>query len=258
MIKLTTLVHFSICHRPYPDPDSSKSEEMIQCCMCEDWFHVNHLNCKVPKAELYTEMTCGDCVARTEFLIDYTGQHSLSVVSPEPSDEANTSTVDVTADNSEQKEDTPQAKKMKLSDECKRPLTIANKSYVKGSALFWRGDWRKDLCKCDTCTKMYQALKVEFITDLTDTSHHYEEQGKSNPKPTVYDQSLEALNSLPRVNQINAITGYNRMKDKLFEFLQTFVNNNQIVTEDDIQRFFRNMKESNEGQQAPSQPHFCR
>lgn len=67
-------------------------------------------------------------------------------------------------------------------------------------------------------------------------------------------ESLEALSSLPRVNQIDAITSYNQMKEKLFEFLQTFVVNNQIVTESDIQRFFRNMKD----QTAVHQPHFCR
>jgi hypothetical protein len=31
------------CDRPYPDPDAKAQEEMIQCIMCEDWFHEEHL-----------------------------------------------------------------------------------------------------------------------------------------------------------------------------------------------------------------------
>lgn len=243
----------STCHRPYPDPESTKSEEMLQCCICEDWFHTEHINAKVPKTELYSEMTCGECVEKNDFLVDYLGL-TVTIVSPET--EANTSTVDV--ENSQKDESESSPKRVKLSaDACTRPKSSEN-SYSKGSALFWKGSWRNILCTCEACEKIYKNLNVEFITDLEDTAHCYEERGKKNPKPSNYDASLEALSSLPRVNQINAITGYNRMKDKLFEFLQTFVVNNQIVTEEDIQRFFRNMKESNEGRQEVNQPHFCR
>lgn len=229
---------------------------MLQCCLCEDWFHTDHLNAKVPKTEFYSEMTCGECVAKNDFLVDYLGL-TVTIVTTE-TDTNSSSTVEVENSQNEEEEGGTSPKRMKLSTAaCVRPKISAN-SYIKGSALFWKGEWRKLLCKCEVCEHTYQNLKVEFITDLEDTAHHYEERGKSNPKPSNYDASLEALSSLPRVNQINAITGYNRMKDKLFEFLQTFVVNNQIVTEEDIQRFFRNMKDSNEARQEVNQPHFCR
>lgn len=34
---------YCTCGRPYPDPDAEEQVEMIQCCICEDWFHENHL-----------------------------------------------------------------------------------------------------------------------------------------------------------------------------------------------------------------------
>lgn len=34
---------YCTCGRPYPDPDVEEQEEMIQCCICEDWFHEEHL-----------------------------------------------------------------------------------------------------------------------------------------------------------------------------------------------------------------------
>jgi E3 ubiquitin-protein ligase UBR7 len=28
---------YCVCHRPYPDPEDTVSDEMIQCVCCEDW-----------------------------------------------------------------------------------------------------------------------------------------------------------------------------------------------------------------------------
>jgi E3 ubiquitin-protein ligase UBR7 len=34
---------YCICKRPHPDPDLPEQSEMLQCCICEDWFHEHHL-----------------------------------------------------------------------------------------------------------------------------------------------------------------------------------------------------------------------
>ena len=35
---------YCTCKRPYPDPDCTEDVgEMLQCCVCEDWFHEIHL-----------------------------------------------------------------------------------------------------------------------------------------------------------------------------------------------------------------------
>ena len=34
---------YCTCHRPYPDPEDSVEDLMIQCVVCEDWFHGRHL-----------------------------------------------------------------------------------------------------------------------------------------------------------------------------------------------------------------------
>lgn len=34
---------YCTCNRPYPDPEANEQVEMIQCCICEDWFHEDHL-----------------------------------------------------------------------------------------------------------------------------------------------------------------------------------------------------------------------
>lgn len=30
---------YCVCLRPYPDPDDDTDDQMIQCVVCEDWFH---------------------------------------------------------------------------------------------------------------------------------------------------------------------------------------------------------------------------
>ena len=60
---------YCTCARPYPDPDSEEQIEMIQCCLCEDWFHEEHLGLEssdeIPRDEegepLYEDFICKAC-----------------------------------------------------------------------------------------------------------------------------------------------------------------------------------------------------
>ena len=57
------------CGRPYPDLDAEEQVEMIQCCLCEDWFHEEHLglesSAEIPKDDegepTYEEFICKAC-----------------------------------------------------------------------------------------------------------------------------------------------------------------------------------------------------
>lgn len=250
------------CHRPYPDAENQENDDMIQCVACEDWLHslrpCGTSNAKSPPSEGYGEMICGNCMTKNDFLADYSG---LSVIAVEDENPDDSTLLDVSSLNGSAAAthvDEAPAKKIKLSeDACTRPK-LGNSNYIKGTPIFWKSAlWRNELCKCAACLKLYKDSGVEFLTDIDDTVQMYEEKGKGNEKPSAYDASMQALSALPRVNQIDAISSYNHMKDKLFEYLQTFVVNNQIVTVDDINRFFRNMKDSKQPQPA-QQPHFCR
>lgn len=67
------------CHRPFPDPDGAEQGEMLQCCICEDWFHESHLGLpsshQVPRDDdgepSFDELVCPSCVGRCSFLSDY-------------------------------------------------------------------------------------------------------------------------------------------------------------------------------------------
>ena len=59
------------CSRPYPDEERPEMDtvEMMQCFVCEDWFHSTHLNTVVP--ERYEEMACVACAGKHSFLSVY-------------------------------------------------------------------------------------------------------------------------------------------------------------------------------------------
>ncbi|XP_008787990.3 putative E3 ubiquitin-protein ligase UBR7 [Phoenix dactylifera] len=67
---------YCTCSRPYPDPDAKEQVEMIQCCICEDWFHENHLGLnssnEIPRDEegepLYEDCICQECAVTCSFL----------------------------------------------------------------------------------------------------------------------------------------------------------------------------------------------
>nr|XP_060485558.1 putative E3 ubiquitin-protein ligase UBR7 [Panthera onca] len=65
---------YCICKRPYPDPEDEIPDEMIQCVVCEDWFHGRHLGAIPPESGDFQEMVCPACMKRCPFLWAYAAQ----------------------------------------------------------------------------------------------------------------------------------------------------------------------------------------
>lgn len=79
---------YCTCDLPYPDPNAEEQVEMIQCCICEDWFHEEHIGLqdidKIPKDEgepQYEDFICQGCAVVCSFLTYY--PQTLSA--PDPS-----------------------------------------------------------------------------------------------------------------------------------------------------------------------------
>ncbi|XP_063530415.1 putative E3 ubiquitin-protein ligase UBR7 isoform X2 [Cydia strobilella] len=147
------------------------------------------------------------------------------------------------------------AKKPKLREsDCIRPQGA--RKMFKG-ATFWPSHFRQKLCTCNKCITMYKDLSVLFLIDPEDTVTAYEVLGKEKTDGTAstqYEKGLEALSSLGRIQQINALTEYNKMRDKLLDFLKSFKDRKEVVKEEDIKAFFAGMKPKRE----PDGVYFCR
>lgn len=395
---------YCVCHRPYPDAEDPIDDEMIQCVVCEDWFHCRHLVSDVPRMTMFTEMICQECTAKhagvlmhymkfsvseapqptkvtaadeteaatpidvgtpnadvgepsakvttdeekmetavvadtganeigatdekstsnekntsnekstidEEYTIDEkectTGEKSTktekeSLTAEEKTEEAMDQSANGTAngetgvdgdkpvdellkdeinqciadiieinkqsgDSNDESNDEkePPAKRQKLSDtttaipqasaaidgaasmakatNCKKPARSTRK--VDG-ATYWPVEWRTNICSCADCMAELRSANIEFLTDLEDTVLCYEEKGLAKARESQYDTGMKELSRMNHVQKVDVIMGYNKMKEKLTEFLNAFVTNNQVVTEEDINRFFRMLKDKKEG-----------
>ncbi|XP_055638651.1 putative E3 ubiquitin-protein ligase UBR7 [Toxorhynchites rutilus septentrionalis] len=260
---------YCICKRPYPDPEDTTPDEMIQCVVCEDWYHTRHLGTEMPgNTKNFAEMVCGDCMQRVSVLKNYVGNIESSdrtqldetlqvdVTGLDESSAADTSVVDDDAGKVE--ENLNSSKRAKL-DICTKPhLGEGENAPYKGGAAFWNDGWRKHLCRCSTCMESYRDLKVEFLLNESDTVLWYEENGrvKTEARGSLDQQATEAFNRMGRVQQVEILSGYNRLKERLNEFFNTFVTNNQVVTEKDVTDFFAQLKKEKQDVGTPS--YFCR
>nr|XP_054758560.1 putative E3 ubiquitin-protein ligase UBR7 [Lytechinus pictus] len=422
---------YCTCNRPYPDPDDSIEDEMIQCVVCEDWLHGRHLGCaSVPDSDGYQEMVCEACMDRCNFLWNYnlhsvetkvvkdetssnidvttmeekepslneaTGCPSVNNHSVETKEVASTSCDNVTMNNEAQREGTdPQisidaetsgvassnkvssgverkgdlssissitadpgsdgvssstdsmktpeqvsgagdatrtddcpessiassghdsdtvkvepsastpttlpsdakdevstsknassssnsttlltpgerevhteenvevskqdtAEEDKNTDDC-RLKQLSNRTIERNNgAVFWPMGWRTKLCTCPECKAMYDRLNVSFLQDPTDSVAAYEERGKGKRKRSQYDQGMEALSNMDRVQQGEMMHGYRDMKSALSDFLRSFAEQGKVVTASDIQEFYEslNRKRQRVGS-ATSMQYMCR
>ncbi|XP_039437567.1 putative E3 ubiquitin-protein ligase UBR7 [Culex pipiens pallens] len=259
---------YCTCHRPYPDPEDTVHDEMIQCVVCEDWYHTRHLENDEPKnSKDYAEMVCHLCMERVVPLRNYVGKledcnrtllNETVQLDVTGLDDSVATAADTSVAPSESEEDLNESKRIKL-DICTKPAPEeGDKAYKKG-ATFWHDGWRKQLCRCTECMECYRKLKVEFLLDEKDTVQWYEENGRAKREEngSTYEQGMQMWNKMGRVQQVEILSGYNLMKDRLASFLDTFVTNQQVVTEKDIKEFFEKLnKERRETNMAP--PSSCR
>lgn len=216
---------YCTCSRPYPDPEAVSEDEMLQCVICEDWYHSKHLGCEkpIPADNAYDEMICAGCMKTHDFLWRYARKNAAPGSADLPADNETEQSIDVEG---------------KL-DTCAMPPKL---SAVPKGSCFWCEGWRSSLCTCKSCEALYQEKGLKFLLDPTDSVHAYEEAGKINRQESQYEKGMKALASLGRVEQLNAIEEYNNMKERLKQYLQKFAENKKVVREEDIKEFFSGME----------------
>ncbi|GJQ78799.1 hypothetical protein Trydic_g2641 [Trypoxylus dichotomus] len=246
---------YCTCSRPYPDPDDSVVDEMIQCIICEDWYHTRHLGVDIPST--FAEMICENCVKEHDFLLHYEGLTITRITQDNIEDP-----LDISCEKKENENNTveivPDEESTSLNQdiieidtpsECKKPKNRSGKvctKFMKDIA------WRQQLCTCETCTNMYIAQNISFLTDIHDTVQFYEDKGKA----TALEDEECAINSVDRVPLMEAIAGYNDLKGHLVEYLKKFQENKKVVREEDIKEFFSSMAARKK--QKTEIPYFCR
>ncbi|XP_076890472.1 uncharacterized protein LOC143541562 isoform X2 [Bidens hawaiensis] len=266
---------YCTCGRPYPDPDVEEQVEMIQCCMCEDWFHEEHLGLdstnKIPRDEegepLYEDLICHMCSPMCSFLSLYpktifaphqqpdsatpskdkgvqtapSGSGSgSSTVSGNGTSELLTTDPAVPDNSSKSVGDEKPAACVLGVDLLTAELTLDEKS----QPMFLVKNWREVLCKCEKCSDFYVKKGISFLVDKEDSIAEYEKIAKEKRDEKMQQQEgaeLNFLNNLGHVEKMEILSGIADMKDEIRSFLQSF-DGSKPITSDDIHQVFDNLK----------------
>jgi len=231
---------YCTCAAPYPNPDDPIEDEMLQCIMCEDWFHTRHLGVPVPPN--YSELICINCIRENEFLLHYEGL-TLTTVTPANGQEKNVDVVNTSAKentlDTDEKSESTETDKVK----CTKPLVKSDNI----SAKFMLDDnWRSQLCKCDECIKMYTEKNVLYLIDPEDPVQVYEDQGKARLKQEQEKDDkvlLDQFNAMDRIQQLEFMYRFNDLKEELSNWFKTFFQSKEVLTVNDVQKFFAELRE---------------
>jgi len=210
---------YCVCKRPYPDKEQpTNDDEMIQCIICEDWFHSQHLGVSLPMEENETiqmDMICQTCVTKYPFLAYY--DESREVISTEN------------------------------NPSC---LLLSNTNNNELHTIFLRDDWRKRLCRCVQCCKLYDELNLTAIFDDADAIQEYEKQALAKSENLDADKIItDSLENLGYARKLEVLRGINDFKQSLGDFLREKANTDGVLTAQDVTTFFANLQDKRKEQQ---------
>ncbi|XP_064403626.1 putative E3 ubiquitin-protein ligase UBR7 [Halichondria panicea] len=245
---------YCTCHRPYPDPEDEVEDDMIQCCVCEDWFHSRHLTGETPTS--FSEMSCDTCMKSHDFLSTYQlrtnpvtitkeeNGAAVNVTDTPPTTTCETGTSSAAETKSDSfKSDDKDGTGINVCELVRRRRLLSNceGGDRKTEAGFFEENWRSQLCTCDSCKEMYSREDVLFLLDEGDSVGAYEKRGVV--RLSSHDAGMEALGStLDRVQQGEVFHQYNELKTELSDFLRDFARQGQVVSKRDIEGFFEEMQ----------------
>lgn len=84
---------------------------------------------------------------------------------------------------------------------------IADVETVKVETIFWPAGWRKSLCRCQSCTELYEKHEVSFLPDEADSIAVYENKNKERASQIRHEREMRALSSLDHVQKVEVIQG---------------------------------------------------
>lgn len=272
---------YCTCGRPYPDPEVEEQEEMIQCCICEDWFHEEHLNLEsadeIPRDEegepMYEDLVCQACSPTFSFLELYpqpirvaAKQHVAIDTAKEKGvlDEANSSCPSsgkleiehgssslleegmVTLEASHEVRNVTDSSPISSSSaHCLLEVDLlSDLPAAKGSkALFLAKNWRDVLCRCRRCLSFYESKHISFLLDKDDSIAEYERMAKEKRDQKLQQQEGTELNFLNKLGHVEKIEILNGIADMKNEMHSFFesYDASRPITPEDIQQVFENL-----------------
>ncbi|CAM8981938.1 unnamed protein product [Rhodiola kirilowii] len=259
---------YCTCGLPYPDPNVDEQVDMMQCCICEDWFHEEHLGMEscdeIPRDEegdpLYDDFICRACSPVFSFLTLY--PQTIWAAVKEPKQEVvNLKGKDVVEDLSSKEQvvngkdctDATYVEDVTVQSDpgasssgtCIIGVDLNSTLPVleKSKPMFLSKSWRDVLCRCGKCQEFYTRKNIAYLLEMGDSIAEYEKMAKQKRAEKLQQQEgneLNILNKLGHVEKIEILNGIADMKNEILSFMDTF-DSSKAITTADIHEVFENL-----------------
>lgn len=234
---------FCSCKKPYPPPmDESGNcsggeaamEDMIQCPLCEDWFHPSHaISNPEERSKLDRErdeqfdLICALCIQKHSWLLKYAQleEKQQQMGSEKPAVE----------------QPAPNECKLAVPDETGKEKTVERQP-KEGDGICLALGWREQLCRCGKCMALYEDTDCTFLLDPEDTLEFYEKQNREkqgdNPAQPE-DQCLQ------RDLAIHVTSEIDEMKRHCMDFFakRSAQKRSAAITKEDVEECFQELRE---------------
>ena len=102
--------------------------------------------------------------------------------------------------------------------------------------LFVTEGWRDLLCQCTSCMTMY--TKEGLASFILGEEAVYEADDDDEAESSTLESGMKKLGEMDRVQMMDGMMAYNRMRDEVRAFLEPYSQQGKVVTESDIHAFF--------------------
>lgn len=102
--------------------------------------------------------------------------------------------------------------------------------------LFATEGWRDLLCQCTSCMTMYTEEGVASF--ILGEEAVYEAEDDDEAESSTLESGMKKLGEMDRVQMMDGMIAYNRMRDEVRAFLEPYSQQGKVVTESDIHAFF--------------------
>ena len=243
--------------------------EMIQCFICEDWFHIEHVNLYKGKESLSKgEFICKNCIKdKIKFIFE-----SYDIEKILPGDLSNQSPIKEQSSGSKKRkfnEAFPESNKSSCKMNRKEKYGILLKELIEhGNDIIISGEMlEKELCHCEKCEELYKEKKLNFLCGQCYTewskrilfeekiNNELDENSEENKKiisdiDNMNMYQTKEIRSLDVMKQtelsLMSKEFYEKFKEYIIEVSQREENKNKelTITREHIQEFLKKFQNS--------------
>ncbi|OXC69828.1 hypothetical protein AYX13_01595 [Cryptococcus neoformans] len=201
--------------------------------------------------DTYDSLICGECVLSNSFLTSQAGKEGFMIIEPRESSWV------VVGRNIRQEDEVTvglgEKRGLEESQETSKRVKLDDGSEARERDAFTDSERRKGKGDIFLAHGVRNRLKFQLDTDTISSlpfpledEEIYEPPQDVEQEETIEEATSRVVSSLPRIQAIEALYGYQRLKEQLNDMLRSHVQSGKAVSKEDIEELFEKLKATRE------------